>query len=68
MLFDCLFLVIPATNLDDTKTIFDNEATNLLMVNIVHKCEVCAILLMTKVACLVNVTMIQIFESCYTHV
>jgi hypothetical protein len=29
-----LFISIPATNLDDTKTIFDNQATNLVMVNI----------------------------------
>jgi hypothetical protein len=27
-------LFIPATNLDDTKTIFDDGATNLVMVNI----------------------------------
>jgi hypothetical protein len=33
-LFHCLLLFIPATNLDDTKTIFDDEATNLVMINI----------------------------------
>jgi hypothetical protein len=32
--FNCLFLFIPDTNLDDTKTIFDNQETNLAMVNI----------------------------------
>jgi hypothetical protein len=33
-MFYCLFLFIPATNLDDTKAIFDNHTTNLVMVNI----------------------------------
>jgi hypothetical protein len=32
MCFD--FIFIPSTNLDDTKTIFDNQATNLVMFNI----------------------------------
>jgi hypothetical protein len=31
MSFNCLFIFIPATNLDDTKTIFDDEAENLVM-------------------------------------
>jgi hypothetical protein len=31
MLFDCLFLFIPATNLGDTKTICDEQETNLVL-------------------------------------
>jgi hypothetical protein len=34
----------------------------------VHKWEVCAILPMTEITCLMNVIMIQIFESCYIPV
>jgi hypothetical protein len=30
----CLFIFIPAKNLGDTKTIFDEHATNLVMFNI----------------------------------
>jgi hypothetical protein len=64
-MFNCPF--ISATNLDDT---------NLLMVNIVHKWEVCAMLPRAKITCLNHVTslfdkqdiMIQIFESCYIPV
>jgi hypothetical protein len=29
--FKCLFLLIPATNFDDTKRMFDDHATNLVM-------------------------------------
>jgi hypothetical protein len=31
-MFSFQFLFIPVTNLDDTKTIFDNQTTNLVMV------------------------------------
>jgi hypothetical protein len=43
-------LFIPATDLDDTKTIFDVQATNLVIVNICsYELEVCAMLSMTKI-------------------
>jgi hypothetical protein len=29
--FNCLFLFIPAKNLDDTKTVFDEQSTNVLI-------------------------------------
>jgi hypothetical protein len=32
VVFDCSFLFIPATNLDDTKAIFDDQATNSVTV------------------------------------
>jgi hypothetical protein len=34
LVFSWLFLFIPGTNLDDTKTIFDYQVTNLVMVSI----------------------------------
>jgi hypothetical protein len=53
--------LIPAANLDDTKTIFDSSETNLLMVLIyVHQWEVWQILALTEITILVKVTMIQI--------
>jgi hypothetical protein len=50
--FNCLFLFIPAKDLDDTKTIFDNQATNVVMVvmvDIVHKWEAWHKLPMTEI-------------------
>jgi hypothetical protein len=63
--FNCPFIL--AQNLDDT---------NLVMVNIVHKWEVCAMLPRTEITCLNYATsmfdkkdtMIQIFELCYNPV
>jgi hypothetical protein len=49
--FECLIFFIPATNFDDTKSIFDIQATNLVMicmVNIFHKWELCVMLPMTE--------------------
>jgi hypothetical protein len=33
-MFNCFSLFIPDTNLNDTKTIFDDKATNLVIINI----------------------------------
>jgi kynureninase len=62
-MFDCLFvclcLFIHATNFDDTKTIFDDEATNVVMVNICSWVG-STILAMTEITILVKVTMIKV--------
>jgi hypothetical protein len=42
------------------KTIFDDEATNLVVANIFHGWEACAILPMTEIINSVKVTMIPI--------
>jgi hypothetical protein len=32
-----IVIFIPVTNLNDTRTVFDNQATNLLWLRFVHK-------------------------------
>jgi hypothetical protein len=66
-MFNRLFLFIPNKNLDDIKQYLTIKQQIQLWLTFVHNWEVCAILTMTEISIVVNINMIQIFESCYIH-